>query len=161
MLDPRCAHEVLPWTGTRITLIAYTPDGLGKLSYEDIKNLEDYGYPTPLSQLPEFFINNRTVETHLNRVEIQDEVIKPDDEEDGLSDEEKGWFQEAAAASVAATRAEVNRLEEAGVALLRENGMEVITEVDKAPFRDLAEAAYSVYTDQYGPEMVERIRAVE
>ncbi|MCG8597965.1 MAG: TRAP transporter substrate-binding protein [Kiloniellales bacterium] len=80
---------------------------------------------------------------------------------DGLSDEEKGWFQEAAAASVAATRAEVNRLEEAGVALLRENGMEVITEVDKAPFRDLAEAAYSVYTDQYGPEMVERIRAVE
>ena len=80
---------------------------------------------------------------------------------DGLSDEEKGWFKQAAAASVAATRAEVNRLEEAGVALLRENGMEVITEVDKAPFRDLAEAAYSVYTDQYGPEMVERIRAVE
>ena len=80
---------------------------------------------------------------------------------DSLSDEEKGWFQEAAAASVAATRAEVNRLEEAGVALLRENGMEVITEVDKAPFRDLAEASYSVYTDQYGTEMVERIRAVE
>ena len=80
---------------------------------------------------------------------------------DGLSDQEKGWFQEAAAASVAATRAEVNRLEEAGVALLRENGMEVITEIDKAPFRDLAEASYSVYTDQYGSEMVDRIKAVE
>ena len=80
---------------------------------------------------------------------------------DGLSEEEQGWFREAAAASVAATRAEVNRLEEAGVALLRENGMEVITDIDKAPFRALAEAAYSVYTDQYGTEMVERIIAVE
>ena len=80
---------------------------------------------------------------------------------DGLNEEEQGWFREAAAASVAATRAEVNRLEEAGVALLRENGMEVITNIDKAPFRALAEAAYSVYTDQYGTEMVERIIAVE
>lgn len=80
---------------------------------------------------------------------------------DGLSDEEKGWFDEAAKASAAATRAEVNRLEEAGVAMLLENGMEVITDIDKAPFAALAEASYSVYTDQYGTEMVERIKAVE
>lgn len=80
---------------------------------------------------------------------------------DGLSDEEKGWFDEAAKASAAATRAEVNRLEEAGVAMLIENGMEVITDIDKAPFAALAEASYSVYTDQYGTEMVERIKAVE
>jgi len=80
---------------------------------------------------------------------------------DGLSDEQKGWFDEAAKASAAATRAEVNRLEEAGVALLLENGMEVITDIDKAPFAALAEASYSVYTDQYGTEMVERIKAVE
>jgi TRAP-type C4-dicarboxylate transport system substrate-binding protein len=80
---------------------------------------------------------------------------------DGLTDEQKGWFKEAAKASAAATRAEVNRLEEAGVALLRENGMEVITDIDKAPFAKLAEPAYAVYTDQYGPELVERIKAVE
>ncbi|MFD1196575.1 TRAP transporter substrate-binding protein [Seohaeicola saemankumensis] len=80
---------------------------------------------------------------------------------DGLTDEQKGWFMEAAKASAAATRAEVNRLEEAGVALLRENGMEVITDIDKAPFAALAEASYSVYTDQYGTEMVDRIKAVQ
>ncbi|SFN36502.1 tripartite ATP-independent transporter solute receptor, DctP family [Roseovarius lutimaris] len=81
---------------------------------------------------------------------------------DGLSDEQKGWFQAAADASAAATRAEVNRLEEAGVALLRENGMEVITDIDKAPFAELAAASsYNVYTDQYGSEMVERIQAVK
>ncbi|EPX76819.1 TRAP transporter substrate-binding protein [Litoreibacter arenae] len=80
---------------------------------------------------------------------------------DGLTDEQKGWFAEAAKASAAATRAEVNRLEEAGVALLRENGMEVITDIDKAPFAKLAQPAYAVYTDQYGTELVERIQAVE
>ncbi|MFU8778614.1 MAG: TRAP transporter substrate-binding protein [Roseovarius sp.] len=81
---------------------------------------------------------------------------------DGLTDEQKGWFYEAAKASAAATRAEVNRLEEAGVALLRENGMEVITEIDKAPFAALAEASsYSVYTDQHGTAMIERIKAVQ
>jgi len=80
---------------------------------------------------------------------------------DGLTDEQKGWFYEAAKASAVATRAEVNRLEDAGVALLRENGMEVITDIDKAPFAALAEPAYKVYTDQYGPELVERIKAIE
>ena len=73
---------------------------------------------------------------------------------DGLTEEQRGWFAEAAKASAAATRAEVN--------LLRENGMEVITDIDKAPFAALAEeASYSVYTDQYGGEMIERIKAVE
>lgn len=81
---------------------------------------------------------------------------------DGLTDEQKGWFMEAAKAGVEANRAEVNRLEESGVAIMRENGMEVITEIDKAPFAALAEkTAYSVYTDQYGTEMIERIKAVK
>ncbi|MFT7058141.1 MAG: tripartite ATP-independent transporter DctP family solute receptor [Pseudorhodobacter sp.] len=80
---------------------------------------------------------------------------------DSLNDEQKGWFMEAAKASAAATRAEVNRLEETGVALLRENGMEVITDIDKAPFAALAEGSYAVFTDQYGTEMVDRIKAVK
>ncbi|MFO7653242.1 MAG: TRAP transporter substrate-binding protein DctP [Candidatus Krumholzibacteriia bacterium] len=80
----------------------------------------------------------------------------------GLTDEQKGWFYEAAKAGVAANRAEVNRLEEVGVELLRENGMEVITDIDKAPFAALAEAtAYSVYMDEHGTEMIERIKAVQ
>ncbi len=80
---------------------------------------------------------------------------------DGLSEEEKGWFREAAAASAEATRTEVNRLEDAGVALMRENGMEVIEDIDKAPFAELAQESYKVYTDEYGTEMVERIQAVQ
>lgn len=80
---------------------------------------------------------------------------------DGLSEEEQGWFYEAAKAGVAANRAEVNRLEKEGVALMREHGMEVITDIDKAPFEKAAEPAYSIYTDEYGSEMVDRIKAVE
>ncbi|MBL4918683.1 TRAP transporter substrate-binding protein [Szabonella alba] len=81
---------------------------------------------------------------------------------DGLTEEQKGWFYEAAKVGVEANRAEVNRLEAEGVALLRENGMEVITDIDKAPFAALAEeSAYAVYTDEYGTEMIDRIKAVE
>jgi tripartite ATP-independent transporter DctP family solute receptor len=80
---------------------------------------------------------------------------------DGLTDEQRGWFMEAAKASSAATRAEVNRLEETGVAVLIENGMEVITDIDKAPFAELAQPSYAIYTDEYGPELVARIQAVE
>lgn len=81
---------------------------------------------------------------------------------DGLTDEQKGWFMEAARRSAAATRAEVDRLEAEGVALMRENGMEVITEIDRAPFQALAaEAAWPVYTDRFGSALIERIVAAE
>ena len=80
---------------------------------------------------------------------------------DGLTEEEQGWFREAAAASAAATRAEVDRLEAEGVALLRENGMEVVTEIDKAAFAALVEPAYALYTDEFGSETLDRIRAAE
>ena len=81
---------------------------------------------------------------------------------DGLTEEQQGWFRQAAAASAAATRAEVDRLEREGVELMRANGMEVITEIDRAPFQQAAaEAAWPVYTDQFGSEMLERILAVE
>lgn len=81
---------------------------------------------------------------------------------DSLTEEQQGWFIEAAQTSAAATRAEVDRLEIEGVELLRSNGMEVITEIDRAPFQELAaEAAWPVYTDRFGSEMLERILAVE
>ncbi len=81
---------------------------------------------------------------------------------DGLTEEQQGWFVEAARASAAATRAEVDRLEEAGIELLLENGMEVITDIDREPFQMLAaEAAWPVFTDRFGSELLERIVAVE
>lgn len=81
---------------------------------------------------------------------------------DGLTEEQQGWFMEAAAASAAATRAEVDRLEREGVALLIENGMEVITDIDRAPFQALAAAAgWPVYTDRFGSDLIDRIVAVE
>ncbi len=77
---------------------------------------------------------------------------------DGLSDEERGWFDEAAAASAEATRNEVTRLEEEGIAQLEEEGMEVITEIDLDAFAAIAERAYDVYADEHGSEMIERIQ---
>ncbi|MEQ6917775.1 TRAP transporter substrate-binding protein [Halomonas aquatica] len=77
---------------------------------------------------------------------------------DGLSEEERSWFDQAAQASAAATREEVSRLERDGVALLRENGMTVNTEIDKGPFQEAVKPAYQIYTDQYGSEMLDRVR---
>lgn len=77
---------------------------------------------------------------------------------DGLSEEERQWFHEAAQASAEATRNEVTRLEEEGVALLREKGMTVNTDVETAPFQEAVEPAYEIYTEEYGSEMLERIR---
>lgn len=78
---------------------------------------------------------------------------------DGLSEEQRGWFEQAAQASAEATREEVSRLEREGVELLRENGMTVETDLDKAPFQEAVKPAYQIYTDQYGSEMLDRIRA--
>lgn len=78
---------------------------------------------------------------------------------DGLSDEERGWFVQASQAAAEATREEVSRLEREGIALLRENGMTVETDIDKAPFQEAVQPAYEIYTEQYGSEMLDRIRA--
>ena len=51
------------------------------------------------------------------------------------------------------------RLERDGVKLLREKGMTVKTDINKAPFQEAVEPAYKIYTDQYGSEMLDRIRA--
>jgi tripartite ATP-independent transporter DctP family solute receptor len=78
---------------------------------------------------------------------------------DGLTEEERGWFEQAAEASAEATREEVSRLEREGVALLRDKGMTVKTDINKAPFQKAVQPAYEIYTDQYGSEMLDRIRA--
>ncbi|WP_092825984.1 TRAP transporter substrate-binding protein [Vreelandella subterranea] len=77
---------------------------------------------------------------------------------DGLSEEERGWFMQAAAASAEATREEVSRLEREGVALLEENGMTVKTDIDVAPFQEAVKPAYEIFTSEYGNEMLERVQ---
>lgn len=77
---------------------------------------------------------------------------------DGLSDEEREWFDEAAQAATIATRAEVSRLEEEGVAFLQEHGMTVTDNIDPAPFQEAVEDVYARFIEQYGDEMLERIR---
>ncbi|MDN6322120.1 MAG: TRAP transporter substrate-binding protein [Halomonas sp.] len=77
---------------------------------------------------------------------------------DGLSDEERGWFMQASAASAEATREEVSRLEREGVALLEENGMTVKTDIDIAPFQEVVQPAYEIFTSEYGTEMLERVQ---
>jgi len=79
----------------------------------------------------------------------------------GLSEEEKGWFKQAAKAGAEATRGEVSRLETEGVKELEEKGMTVVENIDKSQFQDAVEPSYSVYTDQYGSEMLDRIRNSE
>lgn len=77
---------------------------------------------------------------------------------DGLSDEEREWFNEAARASAAATREEVSRLEQEGIALLSEKGMTVKTDIDIAPFQEAVQPAYEIFTSQHGNEMLERVQ---
>lgn len=78
---------------------------------------------------------------------------------DGLSEEEQGWFYEAAGASAAATRARVTADEARGVALFRDHGMEVVTELDKAPFQEAASVAWEDYVSRNGDAIIERIQA--
>ncbi|CAE7329845.1 TY5A [Symbiodinium sp. CCMP2592] len=58
VFSPRRRHEVLPWEGTRTVVIAYTPQGLGKLTNDMIRELEDHGYPPPITQFPEYFLKD-------------------------------------------------------------------------------------------------------
>jgi tripartite ATP-independent transporter DctP family solute receptor len=77
---------------------------------------------------------------------------------DGLSEEERGWFEQAAQASAEATREEVSRLEREGVELLEEKGMTVKTDIDVAPFQEAVKPAYEIFTSEYGDEMLERVQ---
>ncbi|CAE7373607.1 GIP [Symbiodinium sp. CCMP2592] len=70
-LDPRRAHEVLPWA------------------------LDSYGYPTPLSQLPEYFVKVPESGPKLDKVEVQEEPVTDNDEGGSLSDDDWEMFVEA------------------------------------------------------------------
>lgn len=80
-----------------------------------------------------------------------------------LDDEQKATFEAAAGDSVTAMRAYVDEVETSGVATLKEQGMEVneLTVEQKAAFRDALAEPYKQYEEQFGKELMDRIRAVE
>jgi tripartite ATP-independent transporter DctP family solute receptor len=77
---------------------------------------------------------------------------------DELSPEEQGWMNEAAKAAAEASRATVAKNETAGVEKMIANGMEVVTDIDKAAFAAAVQPVYDEYAPKYSPELIQRIR---
>ena len=76
---------------------------------------------------------------------------------DGLSDDGKAKFKEAAAASAKAMRDYVDQVEKDGVETLKSNGMQV-NAVDHAAFVKAVQPVYPQYYKQFGQELVDAIR---
>jgi tripartite ATP-independent transporter DctP family solute receptor len=75
-----------------------------------------------------------------------------------LSEADKTNFREAAKAGSAAQRKKVNDDESAGVAQLRSEGMEVVTNVDGQAFRSAMTPVWSEFSKKYGAENIKRIQ---
>jgi tripartite ATP-independent transporter DctP family solute receptor len=81
---------------------------------------------------------------------------------DGLTKEQQGWFVEAGKAAAAAARNTVSAHEKSGIALLTENGMAVVEDVDKAAFAEAVNPAYDQYAKEMGvDELIKRIQATK
>ncbi|HEY9057955.1 MAG TPA: TRAP transporter substrate-binding protein [Aurantimonas sp.] len=77
---------------------------------------------------------------------------------DGLSDEEKEAFRQAARAGAAAMREKVRSDADSGVATLKEAGMEVTEDVDRAAFEKALEPLMAKYAEQFGQDKLDAIR---
>ncbi|CAE7217665.1 ubiad1 [Symbiodinium sp. CCMP2592] len=45
--NPHCFHCTLPWEGSRVVLIGFTPNRVGSLKKDDVRVLRDLGFPLP------------------------------------------------------------------------------------------------------------------
>ena len=77
---------------------------------------------------------------------------------DGLSDEEKAAFKEAGKAAAKAMREKVRADADSGVETLRSQGMEVVTDVDRAAFEKALEPLMAGYAEKFGKERLDAIR---
>jgi len=77
---------------------------------------------------------------------------------DGLSEEQQGWFKEAAAVGAQAMRAKVREDAENGVATLREQGMQVVEDVDRASFEEALQPIFARFAERFGQESIDEIR---
>lgn len=77
---------------------------------------------------------------------------------DGLSEEEKGWFEEAAAAGAEAMRAKAETDARDGIAELESQGMTVVQDVDRAAFEKALEPVFAEYAAKFGQDRIDAIR---
>ncbi|CAE7843057.1 unnamed protein product, partial [Symbiodinium sp. KB8] len=84
-IGPMSAHEVCHWEGDRIVVIGYSPQCLGKLNQDDVTLLHDYGFPIPISQLPEYYANEEAEEIYLRPLTLGSEECM------GSLSEEPDW----------------------------------------------------------------------
>lgn len=76
---------------------------------------------------------------------------------DGLSEEEQGWFREAAAAGAQAMRAKVREDAENGVAQLKSQGMQVVEDVDRAAFEAALQPVFAEFAQRFGQDKIDAI----
>lgn len=79
---------------------------------------------------------------------------------DGLSDEEKGWFEEAAREGARAMREKAAADARDGVAQLEQQGMTVVSEVDRAAFEEALAPVFAEFAKKFGQDKIDAIRAV-
>jgi len=77
---------------------------------------------------------------------------------DGLSDEDKQHFLDAAKEAVKANRARIDQDEKNGVAYLRSKGMEVIDDVDRSQFQKALEPVFAELAKKFGEENIRQLR---
>lgn len=77
---------------------------------------------------------------------------------DGLSDADKQIFVEAGRNAMKRNRAEVEAVLKTGLDTLRQQGVEVITDVDKASFRAKLDGLYAKFAERFGKDRLDAIR---
>lgn len=77
---------------------------------------------------------------------------------EALSDEDKQIFVEAAENAMKRNRQEVESVLTTGLDTLREQGVEIITDVDKASFATQVEGLYETFAAQFGKERLDAIK---
>lgn len=80
---------------------------------------------------------------------------------DGLSNDDKKAFMEAAKAAVVSNRNRVDSDEKNGVELLRKNGVNVIDKVDTSLFQKAVSSAYVEFNKEFGEANIKKIQSVK
>lgn len=75
-----------------------------------------------------------------------------------LSEQEKGWFKQAALAGAKAMRQKAEDDAANGIEELRKQGMEVVTGVDAAAFQAALKPAYDDYAKKFGQAQIDEIK---
>ena len=76
----------------------------------------------------------------------------------GLTPEQKAAVEEGGKAATAANRARVEQDENVGIETLRTRGIEVVEIKDRDAYRDAMAAANAGFEEQFGAELIKRIR---